>query len=563
MPIVPSMSTQTAAARIAVHARRNPNAPALVSGATCLSFGELDAKANHLAHRLRASGAGTEVPVALWLNRSTDYVVAALAVMKAGGAYLPLDPGTPVARCEKILKDSGAALLIAHRCVAAGLDAPCQTLYLDPSSTGEQSSEPPPTGVRAEDLAYLIYTSGSTGEPKGVEITHGNLDGLIDWHTRAFGITPQDRASQVAGLGFDASVWEIWCHLSAGACLYLAPSEEVRTYAPAFQDWLVGNRITVAFAPTVMAQQLIAMDWPAESSLRILLTGAERLQQRPPANLPFLFFNNYGPTEATVVTTSGLVEPTGDGPPSIGGAANGARIRILDGELCVAGPLVGRGYRNRPELTAEKFIVVDGERVYRTGDRARQLPGGEYEFLGRLDNQVKIRGYRVELDEVATTLARHPAVRNTAVVAVDGASLAAYFVAESPLTGAELKTFLAPVLPDYMIPSRFLQLEALPMTPNGKCDYDALPAPSGEPAAEQAGDDIAERLAAIASSLLEQPEVDRDANFFLIGGHSLLAAQLLVQVNKAFGVKMALRQMFQAPTVNQLAKQIAAMKGGK
>lgn len=562
MPLHTSSSIHTAADRIAAQAERNPQAPAIVSGSTVLTYGELDRKANHLAHRLREAGVGVEVPVALLLTRSVDYVIAALAVMKAGGAYLPLDPSTPAARTRSILLDSGAALLLAHRCVAAELQAPCDILYLDKASTDGTAPEPPAGEIASENLAYLIYTSGSTGEPKGVEVTHGNLNGLIEWHTRAFSITPADRASQMAGLGFDASVWEIWCHLSAGACLYLAPSDEVRAFAPAFQNWLVESGITVSFAPTVIAQQLIAMDWPAESRLRILLTGAERLQQRPPANLPFLFFNNYGPTEATVVATSGLVEPTGDSAPSIGMAANGARIRIVDGELCIAGPLLTRGYRNRPDLTASKFVTLDGERVYRTGDRVRQLPSGEYEFLGRLDNQVKIRGYRIELDEVATTLARHPAILNSVVVAVDESSLAAYFVASARLTSAELAAFLAPVLPEYMIPSAFLQLDALPMTANGKCDYKALPAPPAVAATPQSSD-IVERVAAIVASLLKQPAVDPDANFFLLGGHSLLAAQLLVQVNSAFGVKMALRQMFQAPTARALSQQIAGMKAGK
>lgn len=562
MPLNTSSSTSTAAGRIAAFAERQPQAPALVAGSTMLTFGELDARANHLAHRLRAAGVGPEVPVALLLTRSVDYVLAALAVMKAGGAYLPLDPATPAARCESILKDSGATLLIAHRCTAAGLEAPCETLFLDCGTTEGTAPEPPEGETTPDQLAYLIYTSGSTGEPKGVEITHGNLNCLIDWHTAAFAITPDDHASQMAGLGFDASVWEIWCHLSAGATLYLAPSEEVRTYAPAFRDWVVESGITVAFAPTVLAQQLIAMDWPAESRLRILLTGAERLQQRPPAHLPFLFFNNYGPTEATVVTTSGLVDPAGEGAPSIGMAANGARIRLIDGELCIAGPPVARGYRNRPELTASKFVTIDGERCYRTGDRARLLPSGEYEFLGRLDNQVKIRGYRIELDEVSTALARHPAIRNCVAVAIGDASLAAYFVASSKLGDAEPRAFLTPVLPEYMIPSDFVQLDALPMTPNGKCDYKALPAPAAKPAAAASGG-IPERLAAIVAGLLKQPAVDPEANFFLLGGHSLLAAQLLVQVNSAFGVKMALRQMFLAPSVNALSRQIAAMKEGK
>ncbi len=555
-----TISSTTVAGRIAAFAGRQPFAPAIVSGTSTLTFQELDMRANHLAHRLVAMGIGPEVPVALLFNRSADYTVAALAVMKAGGAYLPVDPGTPPARIVQILKDSGAPLALAHSCVVKGIDLPCGVLFLDHGT----AEEPPAVEIAGEDMAYMIYTSGSTGEPKGVELTHANLNGLIAWHARAFSVAPEDRSSQMAGLGFDASVWEIWGTLGAGACLYLAP-DEVRTSAPALQSWLVENEITVAFAPTVIAQQLIAMDWPLSTRLRVLLTGAEKLLQRPAANLPFLFFNNYGPTECTVVSTSGLVQPgEADSVPTIGMAANGARIEIIDGELCVSGPLVGRGYHNRPDQTARSFVVRDGERMYRTGDRARPLPTGEFEFLGRVDNQVKIRGYRVEPDEIAANLTRHPAVRAAVVTpAGDGSQLTAYFVAGAKVNARDLNEFLAARLPEYMIPSAFVQLDAIPLTANGKCDLKALPAPAADAPAAPTVDGIAARAGEIVASLLKQPSVDPDANFFLLGGHSLLAAQLLVQVNKAFGVKLALRQMFQSPTVNALARQIGAMKAGK
>lgn len=502
-----------------------------------VSFGVLNRRADHLALRLREMGVAAETPVALLLERSVEYVVAALGVMKAGGAYLPIDPAWPVARREAILQDSGAIVVLSG----------------ETEMHEEAAAGPEDVAVEPSNLAYLIYTSGSTGEPKGVEITHGNLAGLLDWHRTAFAVTAEDRASHVAGLGFDASVWEIWGNLAAGATLHLIP-EAARASAPLFRDWVVEQGITVCFASTILAQQLIAMEWPEESKLRVLLTGADRLLQRPAADLPFLFFNNYGPTECTVVATSGLVEPHGDAVPSIGLAANGATLHIVDGELCIAGPLVGRGYRNRPDLTAERF--ANG--MYRTGDRVRLLPNGEYEFLGRNDGQVKVRGYRVELGEIEATLSRHPQVRQGAVVERDG-ELVAYIVGQGD--GAVLASFVAETLPDYMVPARFITMTSLPMNANGKLDRAALPAAEAAPvAADAPNDELEEKVGAIVAKLLKQPTVDADANFFLLGGHSLLAAQLLVQVNRTFGVKLALRQMFQAATVRLLAAAIQKAK---
>lgn len=501
-----------------------------------VTFGVLNRRANHLALRLRELGVRAETPVALLFERSIEYIVGALAVMKAGGAYLPMDPAWPVARREAILKDSGATVV---------LDAGTEM-------TGEAAAGPDADGFDSSQLAYLIYTSGSTGEPKGVEITHANLACLLDWHRTAFAVTAEDRASHVAGLGFDASVWEIWGNLAAGATLHLIP-EAARVSAPLFRDWIVAEGITVCFAPTILAQQLIAMEWPEQSKLRVLLTGADRLLQRPAADLPFLFFNNYGPTECTVVATSGLVEANGDAVPSIGLAANGATLQIVDGELCIAGPLVGRGYRNRPEQTAERF--ANG--MYRTGDRVRLLPNGEYEFLGRNDGQVKVRGYRVELGEVEAALSKHPGVRQVAVAERDG-ELVAYVVGAAK--SGDLAAFVGATLPEYMVPARFIAMSALPVNANGKLDRAALPAEAPVAVVDAPNGEVEEKVGAIVAKLLKQPSVDPEANFFLLGGHSLLAAQLLVQVNRTFGIKLALRQMFQAATVRLLAAAIQKAK---
>ncbi|HVS37778.1 MAG TPA: non-ribosomal peptide synthetase, partial [Gemmataceae bacterium] len=464
----------------------------------------------------------------------------------------------------------------------------------DAALIAAQSAAPVPFEPGPASLAYVVYTSGSTGRPKGVEIAHANLRNLIAWHQAAFGVTAADRASQVAGFGFDAAVWEIWPHLTAGASLYIA-DEPTRRSAPALRDWLVAEKITIAFVPTVLAESLLHMSWPAETALRTLLTGADTLRRRPAAGLPFLLVNNYGPTECTVVATSGAVSPSGDadGPPSIGRPIANTTALILDetlrpvragevGELCLAGALVGRGYRNHPELTAERFVTYSPpsgppHRIYRTGDRARLLPGGEIAFLGRVDEQVKIRGYRIELGEIAACLDRCPGIEACTVTArdagADGPVLVACVVAApgARLTVSGVRAFLAGRLPDYMIPTQYVALAALPTTANGKLDKSSLPAPAadnllpnrpmddGAVAANGAAAGYQPQIAALVASLLGQDSVGPDENFFMIGGHSMLGAQLAARIQERFRVKLTLRQLFTAPTVAALAAAVAKL----
>ena len=438
-----------------------------------------------------------------------------------------------------------------------------------------------------------------------MEITHANLLNLIDWHVAAFGVTPADRAGQVAGLGFDAAAWEIWPTLAAGATLHIA-DELTRRSPQALRDWLVAEKITISFVPTVLAEQLLHADWPAGTALRTMLTGADTLHRRPAADLPFVLVNNYGPTECTVVSTSGIVMPGNattasaqDGPPSIGRPITNTTALILDpdlrpvppgepGELCLGGALVGRGYRNDPQLTASRFVTYSppsgpAMRVYRTGDRARLLPSGEIAFMGRLDDQIKIRGYRVEPGEIVGCLDRYPTIQASAVVVRNGPpgqateepALVAYVVVEGMARPAasDLREYLAARLPDYMIPAKYVALASLPTTANGKLDKSALPAPTAEnllrdahvakataPAnsAEKGSADSAveSRLTAIIASLLGQPTVARDQNFFLIGGHSMLGVQLVARIRDTFGVKLALRQLFSAPTAAALSAEV-------
>jgi amino acid adenylation domain-containing protein len=578
--------------RIAAQAAAQPGAMAVASPSGAITFAELEAASNRLARELRARGVELETAAGLFTDRSPAFVIGALAILKAGGAYVPLDPAGPPQRLAGILRDSGAPVLVSHAWKAASLPSgPWATLDMDieRGAIDARPSEPPAYRHSGESLAYVVYTSGATGAPKGVEVTHGNLAHLMEWHRREYAVTPRDRASQLAGLGFDAAVWEIWCNLGAGATVVMI-DDESRISAEALRDWLVREQITISFAPTLMAENLLDAEWPKNTALRKLLTGADTLRRYPGRGLPFDLINHYGPTECTVLVACGLV-PAGEQraePPTIGRPIEGIEIHIVDenldaaapgepGELCVAGPQVARGYRGLPQATAEKFAAWGGGRIYRTGDRARFLPNGELAFLGRLDRQIKIRGYRIEPDEVAAQLNRHPAIRQCAVAApadVSGEPALTAYVTLAPgaqPAAAELRRFLAPSLAAYMVPSHFVRVNALPVNANGKCDYDALPASSAEnllPETEEqrAGsggpETVSARLTALVCSLTGLREVQPDDNFFLIGGHSLLAAQLVAKVQDQFGVRLSLRQMFEAPTINALAAAISVRAAG-
>ncbi len=579
---------------VAAQAASAPDAAALVVGESVLTYRDLDERANKLARHLRALGVGPDVPVALCLERSVAYVVAALAVLKAGGAYVPLDPAYPPERLAYILDDAGAAaLLTEERFSARSPRGPWRTVALDVDAAkiARHPATPPAVDMTADDLAYIIYTSGSTGQPKGARVTHDSLLNLVYWHRDAFAVTPDDRATQLAGPAFDATVWELWPYLTAGASVYL-PDEAIRTAPAALRDWLVAREITISFLPTALAEEAIALSWPETTGLRLMLVGADALQRYPSPALPFAVVNNYGLTECAVVSTSGRVPPAAPGaqptlPPSIGRPIANTQAYILDaarrpvpagepGELYIGGAGLAQGYHNRPDLTAERFIPHPfsnrpGARLYRTGDLARYLPDGQIQFMGRADDQIKIRGYRVEPAEIVAALGAHPAIRTGVVLAREDTPgdkrLVAYIVpaahgADRPADSA-LGDYLRARLPDYMIPASFVWLEALPLTPNGKVDRDALPAPAPDgTAGEEDADFVAprtgveERVAALVALLLGLERVGVDDNFFMLGGHSLLGTQLIARVRAAFGVDLTLRGLFDAPTVAELAAEV-------
>ena len=565
-----------------------PHALAIVAGPDAITYGELNSRADRLALRLHLLGVMPEVLVALCMDRSLDFVIAALAIMRSGGAYLPLDPVTPGLRIASILRDSQVSVLITRKALAESLPMGNWSVLAmdsDSSLSNQYSSQSPKAQpLKAENLAYVIYTSGSTGEPKGVEIVHASLSNLVSWHRNAFGITSADRATQLASPGFDAAVWEIWPYLTAGASVHIP--EKFTIAAPvALRDWLVSQRITISFAPTPLADQLMRLTWPQETSLRVLLTGADTLRHYPPTNLPFAVVNNYGPTECAVVATSGPVPPclSPKQRPSIGRPIANTQIYILDesqkqvpdgvtGELHIAGAGLARGYRKRPNLTAQAFVPNPfdsgtGSRLYKTGDLACYLPDGQIAFLGRIDEQVKIRGYRIEPNEIGAALEKHPGVQTSVVVPREEVSgekrLVAYVLLtpDAQVTESELSNFLATSLPAYMLPNSYVRVEAFPVAPNGKIDRAALPSPDAtntlqDKAFEAPRTLVQQRLAAIVCSLLHLERVSVEDNFFMLGGHSLLGMQLIARIRDAFGVEVMLRALFANPTVAGISSEI-------
>jgi len=566
--------------RIALHAARRPGAVALAAPGP-LTYRALDRRANALAHRLRRAGVRADVTVAVVAPRSAELVIAALAVLKAGGAYLPLDPSSPPGRLAFVLSDAAPALVV-H---AAGTALPphaTPAIAVDASAPADEADAPPATdGATPGDLVYVIYTSGSTGQPKGVECTRRGLDNLVRWHLEAFGVTPDDRAMLYASPGFDASVWEIWPALAAGASLHL-PDEQTRLDPERLRDWIVAERVTIGFVPTPMAERLIALPWPPATALRTLLTGADTLHRYPPPTAPFALVNNYGPTECTVVATSGVVPAAPAlGVPPIGRPISGVRAWVLDeggcavapgevGEPYLGGAGVARGYRNRPDLTAARFVVdpsAPGATLYRTGDLVRELPDGQLAFVGRADDQVKIRGFRVEPAEVVAALDAQPGVAASAVLSrtqADGERQLVAYVVPAPgarLRASALRAGLALTLPDYMVPSVFVAVDALPLSASGKVDRERLPSPEAATVLREEGVErpltaVEARVATILATLLDVDRVGVEDNFFLLGGHSLLGTQVIARVREAFGVDLSLRTLFDHPTVAALSAQI-------
>ncbi|MES2936867.1 MAG: non-ribosomal peptide synthase/polyketide synthase [Pseudomonadota bacterium] len=557
-------------------ARRNPDAVALAYEDEQISYAQLDARANQLAYHLVQMGVGPQRLVGICMQRSPDLIVGLLAVLKAGAAYVPMDPAYPAQRLQHMLQDSAAVVVLVDTAGRRALPASTVATVLHLRDDAHLWAQAPTAGTASQatlsdQLAYVIYTSGSTGQPKGVLVEHRSLCNLVSWHCKSFGLGEGRRSTATAGVGFDASTWETWPPLCSGGTLVLPPAR-VEGDAAALLQWWRGERLDVSFLVTPMAELAFSEGW-LNPGLKVLLVGGDRLRQVPRLDGTRLV-NNYGPTETTVVATSGPLDAQAP-VVHIGRPIANTRIYVLDaagrpapvgvaGEIFIGGDGVARGYLNQPQLTAERFVQdpFHGGRMYRTGDLGRWLADGNIEYLGRLDSQVKLRGFRIELGEIEAALQQQDQVGQAVVLLRedDGDQrLVAYVVGKGDAQPdvERLQQALKARLPEYMVPGAFVVLQALPLTPNGKVDTKALPAPDAQ---RDAGDAYVapathtERaLAAIWAEVLRVGQVGVNDNFFALGGHSLVATRVASQIAAALGRELPLRELFKRPRLGDLA----------
>ena len=572
---------------------QSPEAVAVQQEKRVLIYNELNSRANQLAHYLGKHGVGPDVPVGICLQSSPEMMIALLGVMKAGGACVPLDPKYPQERLSYMIEDARVPVLIADSRTAANFpdsNAEVINLIQDWEKIERESGENPHVALSPENLAYLIYTSGSTGKPRGVQLTHR---GLVNHNTEAirlYGLSPEDCVLQFSSISFDIAVEEIYPTLISGARLVLK-TEDMPLTANDFLRWIRARKISVLDLPTAywheLVHQLSESHHPLPEKLRLVIVGGEKASSvslqawRKIAGDRVRWVNTYGPTEASVIATA--YEPGVNIPAllPIGRPIANTQIHILNaslqpqpvgirGELHIGGKGVARGYLNRAELTEKKFIADpfvkdESARLYKTGDMARYLADGNIEFLGRTDDQVKVRGFRVELGEIEALLGRFPGIDMAVVAAREDArgekGLVAYFVpAKEPSpTGSELRSFLQERLPEHMLPSSFVKLETMPLTPNGKVDRRALPEPGAADTAATEDvtapkDALESQLVSIWQSILGKHPIGVRQSFFDLGGHSLLAVRLMHRLEQVFGKKMPITTLFQAPTIEHMAE---------
>ncbi|MCM3904257.1 MAG: amino acid adenylation domain-containing protein [Pyrinomonadaceae bacterium] len=580
----PYPNTQCIHELFEVQVARTPDAVAIIFQDQSMTYRELSARANQLAHRLQAMGVGPDSLVGICLERSLEMVVGLLGILKAGGAYVPLDPRYPSERLSFMVEDAQAEVIVTHERLAETLPSlEARMIYLDRDrSLLEQESELSVASVvRPEHLAYVIYTSGSTGRPKGVQISHSAVINLLTSMSQQPGLNQDDTLLGVTTLSFDIAALEIYLPLISGARLVLA-SQEVAADGAQLTRQLAASGATVLQATPATWRMLIDAGWQPNKQLKALCGGEAIGPELATALVARTgeAWNVYGPTETTIWSTTTPIEQS-DQRVTIGRPIANTEIYLLDellapvsigipSELYIGGAGLSRGYLKRPELTAEKFVPhpfssTGGARLYRTGDLARYLSDGRIEYLGRIDHQVKLRGYRIELGEIEAALSTHTCVREAAVILREDIPgdkrLVAYLVTNDPVPStAELRSHLKDRLPEYMVPSTFVLLDALPLTPNGKLDRRALPIPDGGSldtgAAHLARTPIEEVVSGIWSQVLGREQVGVTENFFELGGHSLLATQVMSRVREAFGVEVALRRLFEEPTVRGLAASI-------
>lgn len=575
------------------HARSHPEAIALVSGYATWTYGELDRRANQLAHALRQRGVRPEVPVGVLLERSPELVCAMLAIFKAGGVYLPLDPGYPDERIAFMIEDARPGLVVTGQGTRGRIDALLAARarasavwdwQADGATLESQPTGAPSQGPAPSDLAYIIYTSGSTGKPKGVEVTHDAFFNLVKAKIEGFGVYAHSCVLQFVSFGFDVSVSDVCMTLAAGARLLLRPADVVG--GEPLARLLREHGVSVIVLPASVLATIPPEPLPALDSV---IAGGEacsaELVDRWAEGRRFI--NAYGPTEATICTTMARCVPHG-GKPSIGRPIPHAQAYVLDanlepvppgvtGELYIGGAGVARGYLGRPALTAERFIpdpfaaqhpgTPAGARLYRTGDHARYLPDGSIAFVERIDDQVKIRGFRIELGEIEAVLRQHPHVQDAVVTArahsIGGKQLVAYVVAQHgvAIEDQALASHLRTRLPEHMVPAAIIPLAEFPRTTNGKIDRRALPSPEalGHAATREyvaPGTLTEEILAALMGEVLSLDRVSVEDDFFALGGQSILAAQVMARASERFEVPLSLRLLFESPTIAALALRV-------
>jgi amino acid adenylation domain-containing protein len=574
-------------------AAETPDAPAVSLGETTLTYAGLNTRANNLAHRLIELGIGPGMPVAVCMSRNLDLIVALIGILKAGGAYVPMDPSYPRERLAFMLEDTNASVLIAEKAIAEVLpDHRARTILMDKESddlAGERGDNPS-RDAGPGDLAYIIYTSGSTGLPKGVCVRHESVLNLFADFDRRRPISPGERCSLWTSVSFDVSVYEIFTPLIAGGTLFIA-SDAVRFDSAAFVEWLSANRIASAYVPPLMLEDLRA--WIEKHrgvlSLGRLLVGVEPIREKLLAAMMemvpgLVIINGYGPTEATICATLFTVRPDSarDRNTPIGKPVQNTRVLLLDsamrpvpvgvpGEIHIGGRGLAREYFKRPDLTAERFVHdpfagAPGARLYKTGDMAKYLADGCIEFIGRVDYQVKVRGFRVEPGEIEFALRQHPSVKDAVVLAKGDRTgvkrLVAYLVPAGAAAGtSELRAFLKEKLPEYMVPTAFVTMEAFPLTANGKLDRAALPEPEITRADIRSRfvaprNEIEHQLALIWEKVIGIEPIGVTDSFFDLGGHSLLAVRLFTEITRAFGTDLPLAAIFQYPTIEQIAALI-------
>jgi len=578
--------------------RRTPDAPAAIYGKERLTYRALNERAESLAGVLKQLGVGPDVPVAICVERSLEMIIGVLGILKAGGAYVPLDPAYPKERLRLMLENARVPLLLTQtslrRTVEFGIPN-LKVLCTDESISTTRNGQHPTTKTltsSATNLAYIIHTSGSTGTPKGVAMPHRPLVNLLEWQLESSRLGRGARTLQFSSLSFDVSFQEIFSTWGAGGTLVLI-DENLRRDPVALLDFITRQKIERLFLPFIALQQLAESfdeTGPPPACLREIITAGEQLQITPKIvrffeRLPdCTLHNHYGPSESHVVTAFTLNGPPKQWPalPSIGRPIPSARIYLLDeqrrpvtpgeaGEIYIGGDCLARGYLHRPDLTAERFIPDpfsdDPEaKVYKTGDLGRCQPDGNIEFLGRVDHQVKIRGYRIELGEIEATLREHSNIRDAVVVAREdqpgNKRLVGYFVprAGQRTTPMELRQYLGEKLPEYMVPAFFVPLQSLPLTPSGKVDRNNLPAPVSDPETDsilsEPGTPTEKVLAEIWCDVLGVKRIGIEDDFFAFGGHSLLAAKLIVQIERRLHVTLPIINIFQSPTIKQLAQAV-------